>query len=74
VSLHRADLIASYNPKTKVWTEYPLPQAETDVRRIEVDKSNPNRIWFSSAGGTTAGTTGGDFNGGARMGFIEILN
>ncbi len=33
-----------------------------------------NRIWWSSAGGTTAGTTGGEFDGGARMGFIEVLN
>ncbi len=74
VSLHRADKIARFNPKTQEWVEFPLPQAETDVRRIEVDKSNPNRIWWSSAGGTTAGTTGGEFDGGARMGFIEILN
>ncbi len=61
VTLHRVDTIASYNPATEAWVQYPLPQAETDVRRIEVDPTHPNRIWWS----TTANN--------ARLGFIELL-
>jgi streptogramin lyase len=65
VTLHRVDKIARFNPKTKEWVEFPLPQAETDVRRIEVDQHNPNRVWWSSVG---------NFGGQARMGFIELLD
>jgi len=63
VTLHRVDKIARFNPKTNQWVEFPLPQAETDVRRIEVDQNNPNRVWWSSSDGA----------GVARIGFIELL-
>ncbi len=62
ITLHRVDKIARYNPKTKEWVEFPLPQAETDVRRVEVDQNHPNRIWWSSVA----------YN--ARMGFVELLD
>ena len=61
VTLHTVDIIARYNPRTEEWLMLPLPQAETDVRRIEVDQYNPNRIWWS----TNA------FN--ARIGYVELL-
>lgn len=61
VTLHRVDKIARYNPKTKAWLELPLPQAETDVRRVEVDQNRSNRIWWSSVANQ------------ARMGFVELL-
>ena len=64
VTLHRVDKIARFNPKTNQWVEFPLPQAETDVRRIELDQNNPNRVWWSSADGA----------GVARIGFIELLD
>ncbi len=63
VTLHRVDKIARFDPKTNQWVEFPLPQAETDVRRIEVDQNNPNRVWWSSSDGA----------GVARIGFIELL-
>ena len=66
VTLHRVDKIARFNPKTKEWVEFPLPEAETDVREIEVDPSNPNRVWFSGAGDF--------FRGRALMGYIEVLD
>jgi streptogramin lyase len=66
VSLHRVDKMARFNPKTKEWVEFPLPQAETDVRRIEVDQHNPNRVWFSGVG-----TFGAE---GALMGYVEVLD
>jgi streptogramin lyase len=62
VTLHRVDKIARFNPKTKEWLELPLPQAETDVRRIEIDPTNPNRIFWSGVANN------------ARMGYVELLN
>jgi streptogramin lyase len=59
-SLHHVDKLARLDPATGVWTEFPLMYAETDVRRIEVDQSNPNRIWYS---GVLSG----------RIGYIELL-
>jgi virginiamycin B lyase len=54
-----ADKIARFDPQTQTFTEYPLPDAESDHRRIEIDPTNPNRIWWT-----------GDTS--ARMGYIEI--
>jgi hypothetical protein len=39
--------------------EFPLPEAESDPRRIDIDPTNPNRIYFS---GNTSG----------RVGFVEM--
>jgi streptogramin lyase len=60
VAQHYSDSIARFDPKTGVWTEFPLANAEEDHRRIEVDQKNPNRVWWS----------GNDSN---RMGYIEVL-
>ena len=59
-SEHQVDRIARLDPRTEEWTEFPLPEAESDPRRIEIDPTNPNRIFFS---GNTAG----------RVGFVELL-
>jgi streptogramin lyase len=61
VTLHTIDRIARYNLATKEWVEFPLPQAETDVRRVEFDPNQPNRVWWSSVANN------------ARIGFIELL-
>jgi streptogramin lyase len=60
VSEQLADKIARFNPKTGEWVEFPLPDSESDPRRIEVDPNNPNRVWWSG-------------NLAARMGFVEVL-
>ncbi|HLH96310.1 MAG TPA: carboxypeptidase regulatory-like domain-containing protein [Xanthobacteraceae bacterium] len=60
VSEHQVDKIARFDPKTQEWVEFPLPDAESDPRRIDIDPTNSNRIFFS---GNIAG----------RVGFIEIL-
>ncbi len=60
VSEHQVDKIARFDPKTQEWVEFPLPEAESDPRRIDIDPTNPNRIYF-------AGNTPG------RMGFVEVL-
>lgn len=60
VSEQQADKIARFNPATGEWVEFPLPDSESDPRRIEVDQNHPNRVWWTG-------------NLAARMGFIEIL-
>ena len=61
VAQQHADKIARFDPKTEIWTEFPLANAEEDHRRIEVDQTNPNRIWWS---GNTSN----------RMGYIEVFD
>jgi len=61
VTLQTADKIARFDPKTEVWTEFSLPIAESDARRIEIDPSNPKRIWWSGDTST-------------HMGYIELLD
>ena len=56
-----ADKIARFDPKTETWTEFSLPIVESDARRIELDPSNPNRIWW--AGDTSS-----------HLGYIEVLD
>ena len=56
-----ADKIARFDPATQTWTEFSLPIIESDARRIELDPSNPNRIWWS-----------GDTS--AHLGYIELVN
>jgi len=60
VSEHQVDKIARFDPKTEEWVEFPLPDAESDPRRLDIDPTNPNRIFF-------AGNTPG------RVGFVEVL-
>jgi len=59
-SQQHVDQMARFDPKTETFTEFPLASAESDPRRIEVDPSNPNRIWWS-----------GNLSG--RMGYVELL-
>jgi len=56
-----ADKIARFDPKTEKWTEFSLPIVESDARRIELDPTNPNRIWWS-----------GDTS--SHLGYIEVLD
>jgi streptogramin lyase len=45
-----ADNLARFDPKTQTWVEYRLPTHYSSVRRIEVDQSGPNRVWFAQRG------------------------
>jgi streptogramin lyase len=54
------DRIARFDPSNNTFVEFPLPSADLDVRRIEVDRSHPNRVWWS---GARAG----------KIGYIEVL-
>jgi streptogramin lyase/cytochrome c5 len=46
-TLHHVDKLGRLDPATGIWSEYPLMMAETDVRRIDLDPTNPNRVWYS---------------------------
>jgi len=61
VTEQTADKIARFDPKTETWTEFSLPIVESDARRIELDPSNPNRIWWSGDTST-------------HLGYIELLD
>jgi virginiamycin B lyase len=61
VTEQTADKIARFDPKTEKWTEFALPIVESDARRIELDPTNPNRIWWS-----------GDTS--SHLGYIEVLD
>jgi len=61
VSLQKADKLDRFNPKTGEWLEFSLPEAESDPRKIEVDRTNPNRIWWAG-------------NLANRFGYIEVLD
>jgi virginiamycin B lyase len=61
VTLQTADKIARFDPKTETWTEYALPIVESDARRIDLDPTNPNRVWWS-----------GDTS--SHLGFIEVID
>ncbi len=60
-SEQQADKIARFDPKTEAFLELPLPMAEEDHRRIEIDPTNSNRIWWT-----------GDSSG--RMGYVELID
>ena len=59
-SQQHADQIARFDPATRAFTEFALANAEEDHRRIEIDPTNSNRIWWT-----------GNVSG--RIGYIELL-
>jgi len=55
-----ADKIGRFDPKTSSFVEFPVPSPDTDIRRIEIDRSHPNRVWWSGSGSD-------------RIGYIELM-
>ena len=41
-----ADQMARFDPASKTWVEYPFPDHHMSIRRISVDSTMPNRVWF----------------------------
>jgi len=60
VSAQQVDKIFRFDPAKNEFAEFPLSYAQQDPRRIDIDPTNTNRIFFS---GNTAD----------RIGFIELL-
>ena len=52
------DKLARFDPKTNAFLEFPLAGTESDVRRIEIDRSNPKRVWWSGAD---------------KLGYVEVM-
>ena len=52
------DKIGRFDPRTNSFVEFPHPSSDADVRRIEVDRSHPNRVWWAG-------------NHSGKIGFIE---
>jgi len=44
-----------FDPSKNVFVEFPHPSADSDVRRLEVDRSRPNRVWWISTRGNKFG-------------------
>ncbi len=59
-TLHHVDKLGRLDPATGTWSEYPLMLAETDVRRIDLDPTNPKRVWYSGVLSS-------------RVGYVELL-
>jgi virginiamycin B lyase len=51
------DKIGLFDPRANSFVEFALPSADTEPRRILVDPTNPNRIWW----------------GGASVGYLEVI-
>ncbi len=43
------DRIGRYDANSNSFVEFPQPSADADVRRIEIDRSHPNRVWWAGA-------------------------
>ena len=56
-----ADKITRFDPKSGTFLEFSVPNAESDMRRIELDPTNPNRVWW-----------GGDTSN--HIGYVEVLS
>jgi len=41
-----SDKISRFDPRTNTFVEFPVPSADSHLRRIEVDRTNPNRVWW----------------------------
>ena len=55
-----SDRIGRFDPRNNSFVEFPHPNADSDVRRIKIDRTNPNRVWWSSARGD-------------KIGYIEVI-
>ncbi len=51
------DRIGRFDPSANTFVEFPLPSADTSSRRVLVDPTNSNRVWW----------------GGTRIGYIEVM-
>ena len=54
------DRIARFDPTKNSFVEFNLPSADLDVRHLQVDRSHPNRVWWS---GTRSG----------KIGYVEVI-
>ena len=65
----QAEKLARFNPRTKTFEEFSLPNA-VGVKRISVDPTNPNRVWWCTGNTPGASTALSDRT---RAGYIEVI-
>jgi streptogramin lyase len=53
-----ADRLARFDPRTNTFVEFALPNRGSAIKRIAVDPSNPNRVWWC---------------GSNRAGYVEVI-
>ena len=53
-----ADRLARFDPRTNTFVEFPLASRASAVKRIAIDPSNPNRVWWC---------------GSNRAGYVEVI-
>jgi len=66
----QAEKLARFDPRTKTFEEFPLPFA-VGVKRIAVDPTNPNRVWWCT--GNTPGASSTEASSRARAGYLEVM-
>jgi virginiamycin B lyase len=49
------DRIVRFDPASKTFLEFPIPSPGSNVQRIEIDRSRPNRVWWAGARTDTIG-------------------
>jgi virginiamycin B lyase len=55
-----SDKIGRFDPSNSSFVEFYLPSADMDVRCIQVDRSHPNRVWWSGARS-------------GKIGYVEVI-
>jgi len=55
-----SDRIVRFDPRANSFVEFPHPLADSDVQRIEIDRTHPDRVWWASARSD-------------KIGYIEVL-
>ena len=62
------DRLARFDPRTKTFAEFALASTASMVRRVEVDPSRPNRVWFSGS------IDGNSDRGYDKIGYVEVVD
>ena len=55
-----ADKMARFDPRTNTFVEFPIPSRGVGLKRIAIDPTNANRVWWSA--------TGSD-----QIGYVEVM-
>jgi streptogramin lyase len=67
----QAEKLARFDPRTKTFEEFPLPFA-VGVKRIAVDPTNPNRVWWCT-GNTPGSGASIEPSSRAQAGYLEVM-
>ncbi|OFV93458.1 MAG: hypothetical protein A3H28_16630 [Acidobacteria bacterium RIFCSPLOWO2_02_FULL_61_28] len=63
ISTVRADKLFRFDIKTSTFMEFHFPTMDSFIRRVKVDPTNPNRIWYSGGGSRSYD----------KVGYVEVV-